>query len=78
MEEASITWFTIYHLHYKDKFNNQTRSFIFVVDNLHSLYSLSNFLIASAYASKPSLVMKKKTIKNFFISYFLLTSSSLF
>ena len=44
--EASTNRFAIYHPHYKDKFSNQTRSFVFAADNVHSLCSLSNLSTA--------------------------------
>lgn len=62
VQKASITRCIIYHLHYKDKLNNLTQSFIFIVDNLHFLYSLSNLLIALVYITKLGLVIKKEKL----------------
>lgn len=50
VRKISITWFAIYHLHYKDKLSSLTMSFIFSIDNLHSLYNLCNLPMASLFA----------------------------
>ncbi len=62
LQEASITRFAIYYLYYKDKLSNLTRSFVFAVDNLHSLCNLSNLIITLACATKPGLVTKKRKL----------------
>lgn len=76
MRKVNIIRFTIYHPHYKDKLSNQTQSFDFAVNNLHSLYSLSNHLIAFAYATKLGLVMNKRKLPK--TSLYLFSHQSLF
>lgn len=62
VQKANITWCTIYHLHYKNKLSNLTQNFIFAMDNLHFLYSLSNLLITPIYTTKLGLVIKKEEL----------------
>ena len=67
LSEASITWFAIYHLYYKDRLSNTTWTFVCIANCL--ICSLSNPLTASLfaynggdYATKPGLVIKKREL----------------
>lgn len=60
MQDECNHWFAIYYPYYKDKFSNLTRSFIFIVDNIHFLYNLSNLLIALICNIKLGLVTKRR------------------
>ena len=71
--EASTNRFAIYHPHYKDKFSNQTRSFVFAADNFYFLSNFDNLSAASplfvsdrrACAVRLGLVVKKgEPLKN--------------
>lgn len=44
MLEASLNQFTTYYLQYKDKFNNQTQSFVFVADNYKTITLVKLYL----------------------------------
>lgn len=104
--EANTLWFTIYHLHYKEKLkmirfvynfcllcsnklvNNSTRTFICTANYLcfgYSLGRLSNLSKAflflyngGAWATKPSLVTKKRKLSRTFLDCFFDALQTLF
>lgn len=75
--------FATHHPYQKNKLiGNLTWSFVYAANSLYFLYNLENLLMASLLAcnsgtciTKPGLITKKKTAKNFLQSYFTFSST---